>query len=150
MTTVPLVGLSKDTLDTVDYLEKIICFVSYLSFHLLLNNFLVNDLKRKIKFIDDIALNDQIKGHVLTNSPDFLCDPFMQTSDGVTFQVFRFDLPNRQINILDGTSFVFLFPLHLFFRNFQSNDEVSSLRSQYFIDMIKIKIFFGVIITIKA
>jgi len=150
MTTVSFVGLSKDTLDTIDHLEKVISFVSYLSFRLFLNDLLVNDLKRKIKLIDNVSLNDQIEGHVLTDSSDLFGDPFMQTPDGITLQVFRFHLADRQIDVLNWPSFVLLFPLHFFFGYFQPDDEVSSLRGQYFIDMVKVKILFGIIIAFKA
>ena len=150
MTTISFVCFTKNTLDTIYHLEKVIGFVANLSFHLFLNDFLVNDLKRKIKLINNVSLDDQIEGHILTDPSDLFCDPFMQTSDSVTLQIFRFNLPDRQIDVLNWTSFVFLLPLHFFFRNFQSDDEVSPLRSQYFIDMIKVKILFGVIIAFKT
>ena len=150
MATVSFVGLPKDALDTVYHLEKVISFVSNLSFHLFLNDFLVDDLKRKIKLINDVSLNDQIEGHVLTDSSDLFRDPFMQTPDCVTLQVFRLHLADRQVDVFNRTSFVLLLPLHFFFWYFQSDDEVSSLRSQNFIDMVKVKVLFGMVIAFKA
>ena len=150
LTAISFIGFSKNTLNPIYNSEKVICFISDLSLGLFLNYFLVNDFQRQAKIIDDISLCDKIKRHILTYFSDFISNPFMKSSYCITFQVLGFNLSNWKIDVLDWSSFVLLFLLHFFFRYFQSDDEVRSLRSEDFIDVIEVEVFFGWVVPLQT
>jgi len=74
----------------------------------------------------------------------------MKSPNGITFQVIRLHLSHWEINILDRSSFIFLLFLHFLFRYFQPDNEICSLRSQNFVDMLKIQIFLGVVVSFET
>lgn len=139
-------------MDSVDDSEKFVGLVTNLPLTsiLIFNNFFVNDLKRKVKIIDNVAFNDEVKRHVLTHFPNFLRNPFMKTSNGVAFEILRLDLASWKIDVLDRSSFVFFFFLHLFLRNLKSDNKIWSLRGKYFVDMLIVEIFSRVVIAFEA
>jgi hypothetical protein len=74
----------------------------------------------------------------------------VESSNCITFEIFRFDFSGRKVNVLHRPSFIFLLLLHLLFRDLQSDDEVCPLRGQNFIDVVKVKILFGSFIPLEA
>lgn len=150
ITTDSFIGFSKNTLNTVNYFKEIIGFVTNLSLCLFLHYFLINNLKRKIQIIYDVILDDKIKRHILSEFSNLLSNPLVKTTDCIALQIFRFNFSNRQIDVLNRSTFIFLLFLHLFLRDLQSDNEIRALRSKHLINVLEVEILFGSIISLKA
>ena len=150
ITTDSFIGFSKNTLDTVDNFKEIISSVTNLSLCLFLHYFLINNLKRKIQIIYNVILDDKIKRHILSKFSTLLSNPLVKTTNSVALQIFRFDFSNRQIDVLNRSTFILLLFLHLFLRDLQSDYEIRALRSKHLVNVLEVEILFGSIISLKA
>lgn len=147
---VALIGLSEDTLDTIDDLEEVISLTANLSFNFFLHYAFVDNFQREVEVINDVVLHNEIEGHILVHFADLLGDPLVQCTYRIALEILRLDLADGKVDVLNRSAFVLLFFLHLLLRDLQSDDEARSLRGEYLVDVLEVQIFLRDSISLQA